>query len=136
MGQREPMQFQRQPLRIGEGVGNRDLHIGNAELRNNRSIFEFHKRMDNRLRMNNNLDGIIVGIKEPFCLDYLQSFIHQRCRINRNLSPHRPVGMLQSLLRSYREQLFPLFSPERTTGSGEDNLAYIFFFCRHQAPEI
>jgi len=37
------------------------------------------------------------SIEQPVCLDYFQTLVHHRRRIDGNLSTHFPIGMAQCL---------------------------------------
>ena len=52
-------------VRVLERVLNRQFHIGRPHLGDHRAIDEFHKRMDNRLRMNHDFDLLRRQIEQP-----------------------------------------------------------------------
>ena len=92
--------------RIGQGVLNRQLHIGRTQLSNHRAIDEFDQRMHDRLRMNHHVDLIGSQVEQPAGFDDLQGLVHHRGRIDRDLRPHVPGGMAQ---RSADRDLGQLF---------------------------
>ena len=75
--------------------------------------------MDDRLRMNNDVDLLRRNVKKPSCLDHFQPFIHQRRRIDRDPFSHPPCGMLQSLLRRDISELLDRCFTERPSGRRE-----------------
>ncbi len=94
---------------------------------NNRAIHIFNQRVNNRLRVNNDLYLLRPDIKQPFSLDHLQPFIHQGSRIDGNFPAHIPVWMIEGLLPGNRSQFFQIFPSERTPGCGENNFLQIIF---------
>ena len=90
---------------VEECVLDRKLHVGRAELGNQRPVDEFDERMDDRLRMDEHGEPLRRQAEQPPRLDELQSLVHHRRRVDRNLRAHRPGRMPQRLLRRRRRKL-------------------------------
>ena len=95
-----------EPVRVGQGIGDRDPHVRNSHLGNNGSVNKFNQGMDDTLRMDQDLDIFDCNIKEPFRLDNFKALVHQCCRVDRYLFSHIPVRMIEGLRRGH----FPEFS--------------------------
>src|SRR5215471_3858408 len=85
------------PFRIRQGIGNRDTHVRNAELRQDRAIVKFDHRMDDTLWMHNDLHLLNRDVKQMMRLNNLEAFIHHGRRVNGNFTAHFPIRMLQRL---------------------------------------
>src|SRR5438552_2826464 len=59
----------------GDGVLNRETHVGVGQLSQHRAVRKFHHRMDNALRMNDDFDLRHFDAKQPVRLDHLQPLI-------------------------------------------------------------
>ena len=86
-------------LRIQKRVLNRKLHVGGRELRHDRAVNVLDHRVHDRLWMNEDIDAIGRHREQMMRLDHLQAFVHQRCGVYRDLGPHRPIRVLESLFR-------------------------------------
>ena len=61
------------------------------------TIVELHGRMDDALGVNHYLYVLRLHSVKPMSLNHFKAFVHHRGRVNGNLCPHFPVGMLQCL---------------------------------------
>src|SRR5581483_3917984 len=86
-------------VRPSQTMRNWRAHIGRTELRHHRAIGELDHSMNDRLRMNENVDLFRGQTKQACRLDYLETLIHHRCRIDCDLLSHAPVRMLERLLQ-------------------------------------
>ena len=55
--------------------------------------------MDDRLRVDHDLDSICGHIKQPFRFDNFQGLIHHRRRVDGDFLAHVPGGMIESSRR-------------------------------------
>ena len=74
------------------------------------------------LWVNDDLDLLRRNIEKPPCFDNLQSLVHHRGRIHRDLGSHIPVGMIQRFLQGYRRKCVQRPIPERSTRCGKNQL--------------
>src|SRR5436853_1361214 len=87
------------PCRPSQAMRDGDSHVGTSELRNERPVTKFDQPMNDRLRMNEDVDLLGLEVEKVMRLDHLQAFVHQRCGVYRDLGPHRPIRVLESLFR-------------------------------------
>ncbi len=86
------------------------------------SVYVLHRRVNNALRLNHNLNAIHVHIKEPPGLHHLQALVHKACRIDGYLCSHIPVGIIECLLHMLMKEILFLFPAEGPPGAGKKNL--------------
>ena len=108
------------PFGESQGILNRQPHIRHSELGFHAAIRKLHHRMNDRLGMHHHFDLFGFHAEQPFGFDHFKPFVHHRSRIDRHLSTHMPVRVFQSIGRSHLFQKSPVFSPERTSGSGQN----------------
>ena len=84
-----------QPARVGDRVLDRQPHVRRPELGLERPVPEEDGRMDDRLRMDDDIDPLVRHPVEPVGLDDLQSLVGERRGIDRDLGAHRPGRMAQ-----------------------------------------
>ena len=65
-------------------------------------------------------------LKKMMRFNDFEPLVHQGCRIDRDLRPHRPVGMLEGLLDGRTPDGFRACRSERTAGGGQDDTTNIF----------
>ncbi len=65
-------------LRVGKRVLDWQLHVGDAELGDDRSVAQLDHGMHDRLRMHDDIDAIGRNAEQPVCLDDFQPFVHER----------------------------------------------------------
>ena len=82
---------------IGQGVLDRERHVGRAHLGDNRSVDELHHRVDDALGMNHHVDLLHRNVKEPARLDHLESLVEEGGRVDGDLPAHRPGRVTQGL---------------------------------------
>ena len=66
---------------------------GLPELREHRAVDVLDQRMDDALRMDDDLDRLARRAEQPVRLDHLEALVHHRRRVDRDLAAHRPVRM-------------------------------------------
>ena len=91
------------------------------------SIDKLDHRMNNTLRMNDDLYGGVTP-KQPFCFDVFQAFVHHRRRVYGDLVTHFPVGMVEGFFSGNVFHLLPGKGAKGATGPGEDYFFDAIFF--------
>ena len=86
------------PLRPGERVQDGQSHVGPAKLRKHRGVGGFDHRVDDRLRVDHDLNVVVRGAVEVVRLDDLEALVHQRRRVDCDLAAHRPVWVRARVL--------------------------------------
>ena len=79
--------------------------------------------MDDRLRVNDDLDVVVVQAKEVVGLDHLQALVHQGGGIDRDLAPHAPVGVAGGIGHGGLVQISRVPVAEGTAAGGQLNPA-------------
>ena len=120
---------------IGEGILNRETHVGHSQLSLNRTVGKLHSTVDYRLRMNQHLDLVGIDTEKPFSLDDLESLVHHRRRVDGDLRSHVPCGMAQGIILSHLLQLLASEQAERASTCREQNLLYLIVALTHNALE-
>ncbi len=105
---------------IREGVLNRQAHVGDAHLRDDRSVLQLDHRVHDRLRVNNDVDLRGGHAKQPMRLDHLQPLVHQCGRIDGDLRAHLPGRMLQRVGGGDPGQLAQRPAAKRAAGGSEN----------------
>ena len=88
----------RPAVRVGQRVLDGKSHVGGAELGLQRAVDEPDGRVDDALRVDDDLDGVVVDIVQPVRLDDLQALVGEGRRVDRDLGAHRPGRVAQGLL--------------------------------------
>ena len=78
---------------VGQRVLDGESHVRGAQLGLDGSIHEADRRMDDALRVDDDLDGVVADIVQPVCLDDLQPLVGERRGVDRDLGSHRPRWM-------------------------------------------
>src|SRR5262245_51901294 len=78
---------------MSKRVEDRQLHAGDTELRENAAVHEFHERVDDALRMDDDLDAIVRQPEEEMRFDHLERLVGQRCAVDSDLTSHPPRRM-------------------------------------------
>ena len=120
-------------LRVRAGILNRQLHVGAAQLRDDRSVDELDHRMHDRLRMNQHVDVACGQIEQPVRLDHLEPFVHERRRIDGDLAAHAPGRMLQGGCRLRALEGAGRRFSGRPPRCRQDDAAYVFLVSAVQA---
>ena len=107
-------------IRIRKGVLNRQAHVGDAQLRDHRSVAQLDHRVHDRLRMDHDVDLARRHAEQPPRLDHLEPLVHQRRRIDGDLPAHLPGGMPQRVFRRDAVEILGRQRSERTAGRGQD----------------
>ena len=83
---------------MGQRVENRQLHRGEAQLRDDAAVAELHEGMDDALRVHHDLQLVVPEAEEIVRLDHLQRLVGQRGAIHGDLLSHSPRRMPERLL--------------------------------------
>ena len=110
----------RRTLGEEQGVLNRQTHVRWGKLGDHRTVFVFHQRMNDRLGVNNDRQFLGGQAEQPASLDHLKSLVHHRGRIDRDLRPHPPVGVIERFFDGNPFHLFAGMMPKRAAAGGED----------------
>ena len=103
-----------------EGVLDGKSHVRGAELGLERAVHEQDGRVDDALRMHDDVDRVVVDIVQPVCLDHLQALVREGRRVDRDLRAHRPRRVAQGLLGRDRGERLRRRVEERAARRGED----------------
>ena len=105
---------------IGQRVLDRQSHVRGAQLGLQGAVPEPDGRVNDALRVDDDLDGVVADIVQPVRLDDLQALVGERRGVDRDLRPHRPGRMLERLLGRHRGQLCRRGVEERAARGRED----------------
>ena len=83
--------------------------------------------------MHDHLHLLGPKVKEVAGFNHLESFVHERGRIDGNLGPHLPVGMAQGVGRCDGGKAFALPCAEGATRSGEKDFLHAILEVAHEA---
>ena len=78
---------------VGERERDRHAHVGVAEVREERAVAEADERVDDRGRMDDDLDPVVRDAEQPVRLDQLEPLVRERGRVHGDLAAHRPGRM-------------------------------------------
>ena len=92
---------------VGQGVLDGKSHVGGAQLGLQGAVHEADGRVDDALRVDDDLDRVVADIVQPVCLDDLQALVGERRRVDGDLGAHRPGRVAERLLRGDRRQRPP-----------------------------
>ena len=94
----------REAVRVGQRVLDGETHVGGAQLGLERAVDEQDGRVDDALRMDDDVDGVVGHIVEPVRLDDLQALVGERRGVDRDLGSHGPGRVPQRPLRGDRRE--------------------------------
>ena len=83
-------------------------------------VGKLHSRVHNAFALDNNLNLILRQAKQPDSLNQLQTFVHQGGGIDRDLSAHIPVGVLEGIRLGFAAQLLGRHTKERSVWQNAD----------------
>ncbi len=109
----------RHAARVGQGVLDRETHVGQSELCLERAVHELDGGVDDALRVDDHGDAIVRDIVQPVRLDDLQALVHEGGRVDRDLGSHVPGGVGQRLGRTHRLEVGRPVA-ERSARGGQD----------------
>ena len=100
----------------------RNAHVGNRKLRDDRAVHKLDQGMHGGLGVD--LDVNLAGgePKQPVRFNDLKAFIHQCGGVDRNAVPHAPGGMVEGPLHGGSGDLVGGRAEERASGGGQHQL--------------
>ncbi len=113
------------PVRPGKGQRDRQLHVRRAGLGDRRPVHESHHRMNDRLRVHDDVDPVVRDPEQQVGLDDLESFVDQGGRVDGDHRAHRPGRVSQGLRGGDLTHLRRCSTTERTAGRRDDQLAHL-----------
>ena len=84
------------PLGVVQRIGDRHAHVRVAEVRERGAVAEQDERVDDRLRVHDDVDVLVGHAEEVVGLDDLEALVHQRRRVDGDLAAHGPRRVLRA----------------------------------------
>ena len=84
-----------------DGVLDRDVHVGDPQLRFQRSVHERDSRVDDALGMDQDVDVLVGSIVQPVRLDHLQALVGESRGVDGHLGAHAPRWMGEGLFGTH-----------------------------------
>ena len=109
-------------LGVVQRVGDRHAHVRVAEVREGGAVAQQDVGVHDRLRVYDDVDPLVRRAEEVMGLDQLEALVHQRGRVDRDLAPHRPRGVLEGLLDAHALEVGAAAAAERAAAGGEHEL--------------
>ena len=88
-------------LRVRERERDRHAHVRVAEVRERGAVAEADERVDDRGRVHDDLDPVVLEVEEVVRLDQLEPLVRERRRVDGDLRAHRPGGMRERVLHGH-----------------------------------
>ena len=88
-------------LRIVQGVGDRNPHVGVAEVGERGAVVQVHEGVHDRLRVDHDVEALVRHAEQVVGLDQLEPLVHERGGVDRDLAAHVPGGVGERLLASH-----------------------------------
>ena len=107
--------------RIGQRILDGDAHIRHTQLGDDGVVTVLHRRVDDTLALDNDLNFLRRQTEQPHSLDELEALIHQGGAVDGDLCTHVPVGMLEGIGLGLAPQLFGLHAEEGAAGGRQQN---------------
>ena len=89
-------------------------------MRERSSVAEAHEPVDDRRRLQHDLDPVVGNAEEEVRLDQLEPLVRERRRVDRDLRAHAPGGMGERLLGRHVDELVARPSAERPARARQD----------------
>jgi hypothetical protein len=116
-----------------EGVLDRQAHVRFGELSLHAPVDVLDKRVDDALRVVDDVDLLVPESVEPARLHDLVALVHERRRVDRDLRSHLPGRMTQRVLRRDAGERFDRHIAERAARRGERDTAHLREILAHKA---
>ncbi len=116
-GEVEPGHRDVRPLGEVQRVGDRHPHVGQAQVGELGAVVELDERVDDRLRVDDDVDAVVADAEQVVGLDQLQALVHQGGRVDRDPAPHLPGGVREGLGRG--DAIEVVTTAERPAGGGQ-----------------
>src|SRR5581483_10931260 len=95
-------------------------HVRVAEVRERGAVAEARERVDDRRRMDDDLDLLVGKPEEEMGLDQLEALVRERRAVDRDLRPHAPGRVGERLLGCDVLEFLTRAAAKRAAGGGED----------------
>ncbi len=119
-GEVERRDRRRRALGVRERVRDRHAHVRVAEMRERGAVAEADERVDDRRRLDRDLDPVVRNAEEKVRLDQLEPLVRERRGVHRDLRAHAPGRMCERLLGRDVLELGARAAAERAARAGED----------------
>ncbi len=86
------------PLRVGQRIQDGQAHVGHGDLRKDRAVNVFDKRVNGGLRVNGDPHLRCGDIEETAGLDNFKALVEHGSRVDGDATAHHPCGVLEGLL--------------------------------------
>ena len=100
LGEVEPRHRDVGALGEVERVGDRHAHVREPEVGELGAVVELDQRVDDRLRVHDDVDRGVGDAEQVMCLDHLEALVHQRRRVDRDPPAHLPGRVRERLRRA------------------------------------
>ena len=107
--------------RVGQRILDGDAHIRHAQLGDDGVVAVLHRRVDDALALDNDLNFLRRQTEQPHSLNELEALVHQSGAVDGDLCTHVPVGMLEGIGLGLAPQLFGLHAEEGAAGGRQQN---------------
>ncbi len=131
----ETLALQRQALREGEGILDRQAHIRHDQLGLDGSVHKLYGTMHHALRMDEHLYLVGRYAEKPLRFRHLKSLVHEGSRVDGYLGAHIPGRMLEGISCRHLLQLLVGKIAERSARTGKENLVDLVLILAHQTLE-
>ena len=91
-------------LGVVQGVGDRHPHVGKPEVGELGAVVELDQRVDDRLRVDDDVDPLVGDAEQVVGLDHLEALVDQGRRVDRDPAAHLPGRVRERLLRASRRR--------------------------------
>ena len=123
------------PVRVEEGVLDRQDHVGRTYLSLHRAVVELDHRVDDALRVDYDLDLLPWNAEQMMGFNYLEGLVHKRRGVDGYLRPHLPCGVGQGLLGRDSRKVGQIGVAEGAPGSRYDEPGYASVLAPEALPD-
>ena len=113
------------PLRPGQTERDGQLHVRRRGLGQRGPVDELDHGVDDRLRVDHDVDPLEGDVEQQVGLDDLQALVDQGGGVGRDDRSHGPGGVRQGLLGSDVEELVAAHPPERSAAGRDDEALHL-----------
>ena len=117
----QPVDRRRGALRVRQGVRDRDAHVRVPEVGERGAVAEAHDRVDDRGRVDDDLDLLVREPEQEVRLDQLEPLVRERGRIDRDLRPHAPRRVRKRVGAGHVRELLARSAAKRAARGREDD---------------
>ena len=108
-----------------ERVGDRHPHVRVPEVRERRAVVQVDQRVNDRLRVDDDVDPLDRHAEEVVGLDQLEALVHERGAVDRDAPPHVPCRVGERLLGRDRGELGGRTATEGAAGCGQHETVHV-----------